>query len=82
MYQVYHGGAPPIFDDMFNKLDHVGEMVTRANRAMNFYIPRVNLEISKRNTSYRGVKIWELVPDEVKLAPSKVAFKRAVDNIW
>ncbi len=82
MYQVYKGEAPPMFELMFSKLENVRERITRANSSMQFYTPRVNLEMSKRNLRYKGVKIWELVPDDVKLAPSKHAFKRAVDKLW
>ena len=82
MYQVYKGDAPPMFELMFSKLENTRERITRANSSMNFYIPRVNLEMSKRNIRYRGVKVWELVPEDVKLAPSKPAFKRAVDRLW
>ena len=82
MYQVYNNEALPIFDNMLSKLEEPRERITRANNSMNFYTPRVHLEMSKRNTRYRGVKVWERIPEEVKSAPSKAAFKRAVNLLW
>ena len=82
MYDVHHGLAPQYFNDMFTKLSQIHDRRTRTNRDLNYYLPRVNLELAKRNMRYRGVKLWESVPDQVKIAPNKKAFKRAVDLIW
>ncbi len=82
MYEIRHDTAPSQLKDMFTKLSQIHDRQTRINRYLNNYVPRMNLGMSKRNIKYRGVKFWEMIPDEVKLAPSKKAFKRAMDMLW
>ena len=82
MYDIHHATAPPKINEMFIKLSQIHDRQTRRNRDLNYYVPRVNLEMTKRNFKYRGVKVWETIPDEVKIAPTKKAFKRAVDTLW
>ena len=81
MYEVHHDMALPQFREMFTKLSQIHDRQTRINRELNYYVPRMKLEMSKQNIKYRGVKVWELILDGIKLAPSKKAFKRAVDSL-
>ena len=82
MYEVQQQTLPPQIIVMFTKLGRVHNRDTRLNQDLTFYIPRTTLEMSKRNLRYCGVKVWENVPEYVKLAPTKKAFKRAVNTIW
>ncbi len=82
MYDIHHETAPQCLNRMFTKTNQIHDRQTRRNNNLNYYVPRMNLEMSKHNFKYRGVKVWETIPDEVKIAPTKKAFKRAVDTLW
>ena len=48
---------------------------------MNFYLPRVQLVVSRRNIRYLGVVVWNVLPHEMKLMDKIDDFKNAIQNV-
>ena len=47
MYEVHHNMAPPQFNDMVTKLSQIHDRQSRINCDLNYYMLRMNLEMSK-----------------------------------
>ncbi len=56
MYDIHHGTAPRCLNEMFIRLNQIHNRQTRRNNDLNYYVPRMNLEMSKHNFKYRGSK--------------------------
>ena len=69
------------FITMFNLSSTVMGKVTRRSTFGGFYPPVAKLEMTKKGFRYRGVKVWEKVPNELKTAKSWNVFKKYICQI-
>ena len=78
MYRVHHNLVGSAVSNMFTKTDMISVWLIWHNSLLNFYVPRLKLEMSKRNFKYRGVKIWERIVTTMKNLPTLKSFNKAI----
>ena len=77
VYKAVHGITPESVQNMFSFVHETHSRSTRSIALEQLYLPRCKLEFSKRNFKYRGVKIWNPLPLEVRNAPTLSQFKKS-----
>ena len=75
MYKVVHHLQPTGIINMFQLTSMVSGKTTRNTTKGSYYPPVAKLEMTKKGFRHRAVKIWEQVPNEVKLSKSLHIFK-------
>ena len=66
-YKFIHKQLSFQFDNYFNSLLAINKRSTRASQMKNqLYIPRFRTNRLQRSIKYRGVKIWNDRPNEIK----------------
>ena len=61
-------------DLMFSKYE--------TRRANDLQIPRPRLEITKKSFSYKGAKVWNYIPNNIRNVESAALFKNQVRNYF
>ena len=82
MYRIDHGMAPQYLLEKFMGRSEVSTITTRNTAKGNYQIPKVKLEMTKRNFICRGTKIWYEVPCELKCSPNPKTFSREIAKVW
>ena len=74
--------TPTQFSNFFQKTNQVSNRSTRLSAEQdNLYIPRYPNNILQRCIKYQGVKIWNLIPKEIK-NPLIIYSKTTIRNIF
>ena len=67
MYKFIPKQLPVQFDNYFNSVMAINKRSTRASQKKNqLYIPRFRTNRLQRSIKYRGVKVWNDIPNEIK----------------
>ena len=67
MYKFIHKQLPVPFENYFNSVLAINKRSTRASQRKNqLYIPRFRTNRLQRSIKYRGVKVWNDIPNEIK----------------
>ena len=82
MFRIDNGMAPQYLLDQFTDRSEVSTITTRISAKGNYQIPKVRLEMSKRNFICHGTKIWYEVPCEVKCATNLKTFGKEIAQVW
>ena len=75
MFKVEHKICPAAVSALFVKRSDIHKTNTRQVSNNSYNIPKLALESSKRNFTYRGVVTWESLPANLKLAGTYDLFK-------
>ena len=67
----------PVFDDFFDSIKTVQQYNTRLASKKSYYLPKVRTNHGKFNIGFSGVKLWNLVQDDIKLK-SRNCFKNLI----
>ena len=81
MYKVAHNCQPDNILAMFNLSSEISGRTTRRAEANSFYPPMAELEMTKKGIRHGSVKVWEMVPNELKIATSLNSFKTNICQI-
>ena len=67
MYKFIHKQLPVQFDNYFDYVHAIHKRSTRTSQMKNqLYIPRFRTNRLQRFIKYRGVKVWNDIPNEIK----------------
>ena len=67
MYKFIHKQLPVQFDNYFASVLAINKRSTRDSQKKNqLYIPRLRTNRLQRSIKYRGVKVWNDIPTEIK----------------
>ena len=77
MNNIINGTVPDYLSQMFMKRDEINSYRQRLRESENnLIITRIpNTEYCKKSFSYRGAKLWNSLPNELKLLRNKYLFK-------
>ena len=82
-FSVIRRLSPPQFFNMFTQINQINDIQTRASNQGNLYIHYV------RTTNYGltlvrsiGARLWNVLPNALKILPSKTQFKKILKNIF
>ena len=73
MWKFSNGMTPTGINFLFKEKIQV--YATGLGNTLNYSIPNVRLEMTKRGLGYRGALIWRGVPNHIKLSKSISSFK-------
>ena len=82
MFKISQNQVPISISNMFEKSSHENRMPTRRVTSGNYLLPHCRLELGKRNFRYRGTKIWEAIPSDIKNSANLNRFKKANEKFW
>ena len=80
VHEILHEQCPEILKQKFTKRSHVSKYETR--RANDLQIPRPRLEITKKSFLYKGAKVWNDIPNNIRNVESAALFKEQVRNYF
>ena len=67
MYKFIYKQLPVRFDNYFSSVLTIKKRSTRTSQKKNqLYIPRFQTNRLQRSIKYRGVKVWNDIPNEIK----------------
>lgn len=75
MFKVAHGLVPETITSLFTRVSTISERHTR--QVNDFYVPRARTEDGKRALSYRGAKVWNSVPTNLKCCSNPKTFRKS-----
>ena len=81
MYKVTPNLQPENISSMFNLSTTISGKVTRRTTQGSFYPPRANFEVTIKGFRHRGVKVWDMVPNEIKLSKTLNVFENKICQI-
>ena len=77
----FYGNVPDFLKDLLIQVSHVQQRFTRVRN--DFYVPRANIELYKESFLYNGPRLWNTLPDSLKVSPElrsfKCSFKRCLE---
>ena len=77
MYKVLNGAAPSYLRDLFQTYSTISSYSLR-NSDTNVLLPKPKTEYLKKSFKFSGAKLWNELPNEIKLENSLTSFKRKV----
>ena len=80
MHKILNEQCPEILQRNFTKRSQVSKYETR--RANDLQIPRPRLEMTKKSFSYKGAKVWNDIPNNIRTVESAKLFKKQVRNYF
>ena len=81
VHKILNEQCPEILKQKFTKRFHVSKYETR--RANDLQILRPRLEITKKKSfSYKGAKVWNDIPNNIRNVESAALFKQQVRNYF
>ena len=76
VHRIYYHGLPEYLEPFFIRLRDTHDHNTRGSH-YNFKVPKTNSVILKTFT-YNAIKLWNLIPDTIKVIESYTNFKRSL----
>ena len=80
VHKILNEQCPEILKQKFTKRSQVSKYETR--RANDLQVPRPRLEITKKSFSYRGAKVWNDIPNNIRNVESAALFKKQARNYF
>ena len=78
VHKILNEQCPEILKQKFTKRSRISKYETR--KANDLQIPRPRLEITKKNFSYKGAKVWNDIPNNIRNVESAALFKKQARN--
>ena len=76
MFKIKNGTAPQYLLEMFEKTHEINYSLRRSLH--DFKLPKVRTETYKKAFAFKGVKVWNALPDDVKSEISLTRFKKEI----
>ena len=73
MYRVFQNATPSYIQNMF-QYNNNNHRNLRSSNHLNVLIPKPNKELFKGSMSYSGAKVWNSIPDYIRLCPTINSF--------
>ena len=82
VFKWNRNNVPISFSNFFKKTRNVSKRITRqSSKSSNLYIPRCRSNRLQRSMKYQGVKVWNLIPENIKNSP-KIYSRNNSKNIF
>ena len=72
MHKFNHDHLPPIFKNLFRLNITIHNISTRSKH--NYHVPYFSKSISQQSIAFKGVKVWNALPSNIKTLQSQSAF--------
>ena len=80
VHKFLNGQCPQVLKQTFTKRSQVSKYETR--RSDDLQVPRTRLEITEKSFSYKGAKVWNEIPNNIRNVDSATAFKKQAKTIF
>ena len=80
VHKILNEQCPEILKQKFTKRSQVSKYETR--RANDLQVPRPRPEITKKSFSYKGAKVWNDIPNNIRNVESAALFKKQARNYF
>ena len=80
VHKILNEQCPDILKKKFAKRSQVSKYETR--RVNDLQVPKSMLELTRKSLSYKGVKVWHDIPNNIRNVVSAALFKRQVRNYF
>ena len=78
-YKCLNNLVPPYLQNIFTPITNIHNHNTRLRASVGMYVNPNTTKAGTNKFSHRGTKLWNTLPDSVKLSPSIKHFKQ---NYW
>ena len=75
MYSAYYGLIPKPICDLFHKTE---QRAYNLRRRDGFKVPKYNYSMGRTFLPYRGLIVWNILPESYKLSHSHESFKKKI----
>ena len=66
MYQLSFTKLPKIIESAFPKIENIHNHNTRHTQNTKFFLLKVSKNAAKNQLSFKGIKLWQSIPDRIK----------------
>ena len=66
MYQLFFNKLPKIIEFAFPKIENIHNHNTRHTQNTIIFLSRVSKNAAKNQLSFKGIKLWQSIPDRIK----------------
>ena len=80
VHKILNGQCPKVLKQTFTKRSQVSKYETR--RSGDLQVPRTRLEIMKKSFSYKGAKVWNEIPSNIRNVEFAASFKKQAKNYF
>ena len=80
MHKILNDKAPVYLRNRF-KTSNVDDLYLLRKREMSLVLPRPKTEYLKNSFDYIGAKLWNNLPEEVRLINNHKIFKKCLDSL-
>ena len=81
VFKCINNNAPVQLSQSFNFISDYHDVNTRSSSNYSLHVPKPNLELFKTSLVYRGSKIWNDLPLNVKQSVSLESFKSLYNSV-
>ena len=81
MYKITHDLAPKQLIDIFQKMPS-SQHYNLQGSTTKLYLPKPKTEYFKKGLGYRGAKLWNSLPDELRNKQSLSQFDLSICDTW
>ena len=76
MYKITHNLTPSYLSDLFQFTSEIHSRTLRSTSENLLYVPKPKIEVYRNTLSYSGSKIWNSIPENIKVSSSLEQVKR------
>lgn len=76
VYKIMHDLTPSYLQNLFQFTSEIHTRTLRSTAENLLYIPKPNCEIYRNTLAYSGSKIWNAIPESIKVSNSLPQFKQ------
>ena len=76
MYKIFNNLAPEYLKGLFKHTADIHQRSLRSTSDHLLYVPKPNIEQFRNSISYSGSKIWNSIPENIRLSDSIISFKK------
>ena len=80
VHKFLNGQCPQVLKQTFTKRSQVSKYETR--RSGDLQVPRTRHEITNKSFSYKGAKVWNEIPNNLRNVESVANFKKQAKNYF
>lgn len=80
MFKIMQGNAPTYLTDLL-KLSNINNLYNLRNRDNCLVLPKPKTDFLKKSFQYTGTKLWNDLPNEVRLSDTLTSFKSSLQSL-
>lgn len=79
---LYDPSVPAYLKSLFTWQSNTHNRHLRSNENLSLHVPFSRTEILNQSFSHRAIRLWNTLPADIRISPSKISFKRQIKLLF